>query len=306
MRLRHDPAEHVGRSAGRQRHDHVDRTRRIIVGGAGRRGDAESQHQNESAATAAATADFPIMAVSPRQTCWISYARGSGAAKGQNRGCDGMASALPAIVELWFSYSARVDSHLSESVRCLIAAPRMSRAGSPPGMRRSSPRRGRRRAKAAWRRCRSRRSRSAPASRRERSIAISPARPIWSRRCLRKSPTREIAALRRAADVAPGPLSALSAAIMTFATRALRDRRLTFAAIAEPVDAELDAARLSFRKALAGEFSARIAARGRGRPSAGTGCGAGGRGLARPSDRSADRPARAATPPAASAMWCSR
>jgi len=32
---------------------------------------------------------------------------------------------------------------------------------------------------------------------------------------------REIGALRRAADAAPGPLSALSAAIMTFAARAL-------------------------------------------------------------------------------------
>jgi AcrR family transcriptional regulator len=71
---------------------------------------------------------------------------------------------------------------------------------------------------------------------------------------------REIDALRRAADVAPGPLSALSAAIMTFGTRALRNRRLAFAATAEPVDAELDATRLSFRKALAAEFSARIAA----------------------------------------------
>ncbi len=71
---------------------------------------------------------------------------------------------------------------------------------------------------------------------------------------------REITALRRAADIAPGPLSALSAMIMTFAVRALRDRRLTFAAIAEPVDAELDAERLKFRKALAGEFALRIAA----------------------------------------------
>ncbi len=71
---------------------------------------------------------------------------------------------------------------------------------------------------------------------------------------------REIAALRRAADVAPGPLSALSAAIMTFGARALRNRRLAFAATAEPIDAELDAARLSFRQALAAEFSARIAA----------------------------------------------
>ncbi len=71
---------------------------------------------------------------------------------------------------------------------------------------------------------------------------------------------REMAALRAAAGVAPGPLSALSAAIMTFAARALRQRRLTYAAIAEPVEAELDAARLSFRKALAAELTLRIAA----------------------------------------------
>jgi len=71
---------------------------------------------------------------------------------------------------------------------------------------------------------------------------------------------RELAALDRAAAVAPGPLSALAAAIMTFATRALRDRRLTFAAIAEPIDAGLDPAQLSFRKSLAAEFSMRIAA----------------------------------------------
>ncbi len=71
---------------------------------------------------------------------------------------------------------------------------------------------------------------------------------------------REIAALRHAAAVAPGPLSALAAAIMTFAARVLRDRRLSFAAIAEPVDAELDVERLAFRKALAEEFGGRIAA----------------------------------------------
>jgi AcrR family transcriptional regulator len=71
---------------------------------------------------------------------------------------------------------------------------------------------------------------------------------------------REIAALRRAGDNAPGPLSALSGTIMTFAARALRNRRLAFAAIAEPVDAELDPVRLKFRKLLAGEFATRIAA----------------------------------------------
>jgi len=70
----------------------------------------------------------------------------------------------------------------------------------------------------------------------------------------------EVAALRRAASAAPGPLSALSAAILTFATRALRDRRLFFAAIAEPVDAELKSARLAFRRHFADEFAARIAA----------------------------------------------
>src|ERR1700729_2742761 len=53
---------------------------------------------------------------------------------------------------------------------------------------------------------------------------------------------REVGAVRAAADVAPGPLSALSAAIMTFAARALRHRRLAYAAIAEPVEADLDPA----------------------------------------------------------------
>src|SRR5580704_6313938 len=47
--------------------------------------------------------------------------------------------------------------------------------------------------------------------------------------------TREIDALRRAATDAPGPLSALSAAIMAFSSRALRHRRLAYAVIAEPV-----------------------------------------------------------------------
>jgi len=70
----------------------------------------------------------------------------------------------------------------------------------------------------------------------------------------------EIGALRRAAGGAPGPLSALAAAITTFAARALRDRRLTYAAIAEPVDAELDGARTAFRRSLAAEFAGRIAA----------------------------------------------
>jgi AcrR family transcriptional regulator len=68
----------------------------------------------------------------------------------------------------------------------------------------------------------------------------------------------EIAALNRAGDAAPGPLSALAAAIVTFAARAVANRRLAFAMIAEPVEPELDAARLGYRRALAGAFEMRI------------------------------------------------
>jgi AcrR family transcriptional regulator len=71
---------------------------------------------------------------------------------------------------------------------------------------------------------------------------------------------REIGALRAAAETAPGPLSALAAAIMTFAARALRSRRLVFAALAEPVGAELNAVRFDLRNALAAEFARRIGA----------------------------------------------
>jgi AcrR family transcriptional regulator len=68
----------------------------------------------------------------------------------------------------------------------------------------------------------------------------------------------EIAALNAAADAAPGPLSALAAAIVTFAARALAGRRLAFAMIAEPVEPALDAARSSYRGALAAAFEIRI------------------------------------------------
>jgi AcrR family transcriptional regulator len=69
---------------------------------------------------------------------------------------------------------------------------------------------------------------------------------------------REMAALAAAANAAPGPLSALAAAITTFAARALAGRRLAFALLAEPVEPEVDAARASYRRALAGEFEALI------------------------------------------------
>ena len=71
---------------------------------------------------------------------------------------------------------------------------------------------------------------------------------------------READAMRRAAEAAPGALSALPAAIATFATRALRARRLTWALLTEPVEAEVEAARLVYRQSIAGELETRIRA----------------------------------------------
>ena len=70
----------------------------------------------------------------------------------------------------------------------------------------------------------------------------------------------EIAALAKAADAAPGPLSALAAVLTTFGARVLVDRRLAFALIAEPVERDLDEIRVGYRKALAGVFEQRIRA----------------------------------------------
>jgi AcrR family transcriptional regulator len=70
---------------------------------------------------------------------------------------------------------------------------------------------------------------------------------------------REIGAMQRAADAAPGPLSALAAAITTFAARALENPKLAFALIAEQADGAADEARLAFRKAIADELAARLA-----------------------------------------------
>ncbi|MGC2827183.1 MAG: TetR/AcrR family transcriptional regulator [Pseudolabrys sp.] len=69
---------------------------------------------------------------------------------------------------------------------------------------------------------------------------------------------RELAAIHAAADAAPGPLSALAACITTFAARALQERRLAWAVMAEPVDADIDALRLDFRRALVAELEKRI------------------------------------------------
>jgi AcrR family transcriptional regulator len=69
---------------------------------------------------------------------------------------------------------------------------------------------------------------------------------------------RELDAMREAADAAPGPLSALAAAIATFASRTLSERKLAWAVLAEASDPEADAARRDFRAALSRELQQRI------------------------------------------------
>jgi AcrR family transcriptional regulator len=69
---------------------------------------------------------------------------------------------------------------------------------------------------------------------------------------------REIGAMRKAADAAPGPLSALAAAITTLAARALSERKLAFALIGEPVDADTETARVKFRAAVVEELAKRL------------------------------------------------
>ena len=71
---------------------------------------------------------------------------------------------------------------------------------------------------------------------------------------------REIEAVRKAADAAPGPLSAVAAALATFGARALRNRKLAWAVIAEPVDTDTDAVRQQYRRDLSAEIETRIQA----------------------------------------------
>ena len=68
----------------------------------------------------------------------------------------------------------------------------------------------------------------------------------------------EIGAVERAADGAPGPLSALATAITIFASRARAQGRLARAMLGDPIDPHADELRLGFRKPLAAEFQPRI------------------------------------------------
>jgi AcrR family transcriptional regulator len=71
---------------------------------------------------------------------------------------------------------------------------------------------------------------------------------------------RETAALAAAAKAAPGPLSALAAAITTFAARVLGAPRIAFALLMEPVEPEVDAARTAYRRNLIEKFESLLRA----------------------------------------------
>src|SRR6187455_1059675 len=70
----------------------------------------------------------------------------------------------------------------------------------------------------------------------------------------------ELAAIRRAAEAAPGPSSALAAAVTTVAVHVLSQRKLAWGILAEPVDVDVSASRIASRREIAGEIAARIEA----------------------------------------------
>jgi len=70
----------------------------------------------------------------------------------------------------------------------------------------------------------------------------------------------ELAAIRRAADAAPGPSSALAAAITTIAVHVVSNRKLAWGILAEPVDVDVTESRLTSRRKIAAEIERRIEA----------------------------------------------
>jgi AcrR family transcriptional regulator len=63
---------------------------------------------------------------------------------------------------------------------------------------------------------------------------------------------QEIAVMTEIARSAPSPHAGLHDAVRTFVKRAMRNRRLAYALIAEPCAYEIDAARLTYRRAISG------------------------------------------------------
>ncbi len=70
----------------------------------------------------------------------------------------------------------------------------------------------------------------------------------------------ELASIRRAADAAPGPMSALAAAITTVAVHVLMHRKLSWGILAEPVDVDVSQQRIASRREIAAEVEQRIEA----------------------------------------------
>lgn len=71
-------------------------------------------------------------------------------------------------------------------------------------------------------------------------------------------------AVRRAANAAPGPLSALAGAIATVAAQIAAQRKLAWGILAEPIDQDLAPSRIASRRMIVGELEARIEAAMRG------------------------------------------
>jgi AcrR family transcriptional regulator len=71
---------------------------------------------------------------------------------------------------------------------------------------------------------------------------------------------RDVAAMRGAANVAPGPLSALASAIECYASRLAARRRLAWAMIGEPAEPDIENARKTYRATVQAELTARITA----------------------------------------------
>ncbi len=68
----------------------------------------------------------------------------------------------------------------------------------------------------------------------------------------------ELSAIRRAADAAPGPSSALAAAVTTVAVHVVSNRKLAWGILAEPVDVDVTESRMASRREIAAEMELRI------------------------------------------------
>jgi AcrR family transcriptional regulator len=70
----------------------------------------------------------------------------------------------------------------------------------------------------------------------------------------------ELAAISTAAEAAPGPSSALAAALATVAVHMVSHRKLAWGILAEPIDVDVAVTRLASRREIAGEIEKRIIA----------------------------------------------